>query len=180
MERIRVKILIMSDKAYAGKREDLTGPALLAFLKEAEKAGRGAYDLSAPEILPDEEEMIKTRLRGLCDEGKADLILTSGGTGLSPRDRTPEATLAVAEREVPGLAEGMRLASLKVTPMAMLSRAAAVLRKKTLILNLPGSPKAAKENLDAVLDVLPHACEVLQGEASECANDEKVKKFSRS
>ena len=119
--------------------------------------------------------MIEEKLIQLCDEAKMDLILTTGGTGFSPRDCTPEATLAVAEKNAPGIAEAMRYASLQITPRAMLSRGASVIRKETLIVNLPGSPKAVKENLEYILASLPHGLEIMKGLIGECGNEVKKK-----
>ena len=173
MEKIRVFVLILSDKASAGLREDRTGPALERYLSTAEKDGTRLFSCGEKDILPDDPEKISEKLKELADCGRYDLILTSGGTGLSPRDFTPEASLAVADREVPGLAEMMRRASAEITPLAALSRGAAVIRKKSLIINLPGSPKAARGNLEAIAEILPHAVEVLRGEAYECAKGRK-------
>jgi molybdenum cofactor synthesis domain-containing protein len=119
-------------------------------------------------VVPDEKEIIAEKLAQWSDKGKTDIILTTGGTGLSPRDVTPEATLSVVERLVPGISEAMRIESLKKTSRAMLSRAVAGTRKKTLIINLPGSPKAVRECLEVVLPVLPHAVEIIKGEVGEC------------
>lgn len=167
MMKYRVAILIASDKAAAGVRADATGPALKAMLEQ------NGYGTASVTILPDDEETLSSALRQLCDAGEAALVLTSGGTGFSPRDRTPEATLAVAERLAPGLAEAMRAASLAITPRAMLSRGVAAIRGRTLIINLPGSPKGACENLAVVLPALDHGLDVLRGAAEECASDVK-------
>ena len=126
------------------------------------------YEVVDMIVLPDEQKMIEEKLIQLCDEAKMDLILTTGGTGFSPRDCTPEATLAVAEKNAPGIAEAMRYASLQITPRAMLSRSASVIRKETLIVNLPGSPKAVKENLECILPSLPHGLEIMKGMTGEC------------
>jgi molybdenum cofactor synthesis domain-containing protein len=121
------------------------------------------------EILPDEKELIAEKLKLLADSCKIDLIVTTGGTGVGPRDVTPEATLSVIDRELPGMAEAMRAESLKKTPHAMISRAVAGIRKQTLIINLPGSPRAVRENLSVVLPALPHAIEKIKGDPSDCA-----------
>jgi molybdopterin adenylyltransferase len=158
----RVGILTVSDKGHAGERTDTAGPELGRGLDP------GCFTVAAYEVVPDEPEAIVARLVAWCDTEGLDLILTTGGTGLSPRDLTPEATLAVAERLVPGLPEAMRAAGLANTPHAMLSRGVAVIRRRTLIINLPGSPKGARENLAAVAPALPHALEKLKGNPAEC------------
>lgn len=157
---ITVAVITLSDKGSRGEREDLSGPMIEDALKKI-NAVVEHYD-----ILPDEKEMIKKKLKEYSD--KVDLILTTGGTGLTPRDVTPDATLEVIEREVPGIAEMMRLEGLKKTNRAILSRAVAGVRGKTLIINLPGSPKAARENLAAIIDVIPHAIEKIKGDTSDC------------
>lgn len=161
--RWKAAVVTLSDKGYTGEREDKSGPLLCKMLEDA------GYDVKYKILLPDEREEIEKCLCKLCDEGKVDLVLTTGGTGLSPRDCTPEATLAVADKNVPGIAEAMRLSSLNVTPRAMLSRGVSVIRGRTLIINLPGSPKAVKENLEAVLPSLEHGLDILTGKAGECA-----------
>lgn len=161
--RWKAAVVTLSDKGYAGEREDKSGPLLCEMLEGA------GYEVIRTLILPDEYEEIKECLCTLCDKDRADIVFTTGGTGLSPRDCTPEATLAVAEKNVPGIVEAMRLASLKVTPRAMLSRGVSVIRGQTLIINLPGSPKAVKENLEAVLPSLEHGLEILTGRTGECA-----------
>jgi molybdopterin adenylyltransferase len=153
---IRFGILTLSDRSSRGERADSSGPAL-ANLIQAE-----GWSVVKQSLLPDEESAIREILISWTDSGEIDIILTTGGTGFSPRDVTPEATRAVVEREAPGLAEAMRAASLKVTPHAMLSRIATGIRKKTIIINLPGSPKGAVENLQVVIPVLPHAVQLLQ------------------
>lgn len=158
---IKFSILIASDKGAAGLREDRSGEVIAATLREA-----GAQ-LIEYALVPDEREQIAATLIKMCDQG-ANLILTSGGTGLSPRDRTPEATLDVIERQVPGIAEAIRAQSLTVTNRAMLSRAVAGTRGQTLIINLPGSPKAVRESLEVILPVLEHAIEILTGVGGEC------------
>jgi molybdopterin adenylyltransferase len=158
---ITVAVLTLSDKGSKGEREDASGPLIREMLKGIDAVVK-YYD-----ILPDEKELIKEKL---IEYGKlVDLILTTGGTGLSPRDVTPEATIEVIEKQIPGIAEAMRIEGLKKTRRAMLSRAVAGVRGKTLIINLPGSPKAVKENLEIILGVLPHAVEKIKGDTSECA-----------
>ena len=153
---IRVGIVTLSDRSARGERADSSGPALTQLI-EAQ-----GWSVTRQSLLPDDESAIRELLISWIDSGELDVILTTGGTGFSPRDVTPEATRAVIQREAPGLAEAMRAASLKVTPHAMLSRVVAGIRDKTLIINLPGSPKGALENLRVVLPVLPHAVQLLR------------------
>lgn len=160
---MRVAIITLSDSGYAGQREDKSGPVIRAL---AEAAG---YEIVHTTLLPDGIEPLASELKRLCDEDMADLILTTGGTGFSPTDLTPEATLSVVERPAPGIAEAMRYNSLQITPRAMLSRAAAGIRRKTLIVNLPGSPKAVRECLEFILPSLGHGLEILRGTAGNCA-----------
>jgi len=153
---IRFGILTISDRSSRGERADTSGPTL-ARLIEAE-----GWTIAKQSLLPDEEPAIREILTKWADSSELDVILTTGGTGFAPRDVTPEATRAVIERETPGLAEAMRAASLKITPYAMLSRIVAGIRKRTIIINLPGSPKGAVENLQVVVPVLPHAVQLLR------------------
>jgi len=154
-------VLTISDSASAGKREDLSGPEAGRILREA------GFDLHGIEVLPDERAAIESRLRRACEEGLV-LVVTTGGTGLSPRDVTPEATLAVVEKVVPGIAEMMRLEGLKNTPRAALSRAVTGIRGSTLIINLPGSIKGVRECLGAVRPILAHAVETLRQSSLGC------------
>lgn len=160
---IKVAILTVSDKGSRGERIDTTSVAIKEVLDP------NLYEVVETKIVPDEIEDIKCELIRFCDDLKVDLVLTNGGTGFSRRDVTPEATLAVIEKLVPGIPEAMRAKSLEITPKAMLSRAVAGIRKTTLIINLPGSPKGAVENLNVVLPALQHGIEILKGEAQECA-----------
>lgn len=160
---MRVAIITLSDSGYAGQREDRSGPLIRAMAEEA------GYEVVHTALLPDGVEPLAGELKRLCDGDMADLVLTTGGTGFSPTDLTPEATLSVVERPAPGIAEAMRWQSLQITPRAMLSRAAAGIRGKTLIVNLPGSPKAVKECLEFILPSLGHGVEILRGTADNCA-----------
>jgi molybdopterin adenylyltransferase len=160
MKRIRIGILTMSDKGSRGERIDESGSLIKELTREL-------GDVVVYEIIPDEKELIKKKLVEYSE--KVDLILTTGGTGLSPRDVTPEATMEVIDRFIPGIGEAMRYEGLKKTPRAMLSRAVAGVRGKTLIINLPGSPRAVRENLEVILSAIPHAIEKIQGDPSECA-----------
>lgn len=158
---ITVAVLTLSDKGSRGEREDLSGPLIADMLK-----GINA-EVKHSVIFPDEKEIIKEKL--IEYSARVDLIITTGGTGLSPRDVTPEATLAVIDREIPGIGEIIRAEGMKKTPRSMLSRAIAGIRGQTLIINLPGSPKAVRENLEVILDVIPHAVEKIKGDTSDCA-----------
>ena len=157
-------VLTVSDRGSQGLRPDEAGPLVAKLLEEA------GYQVVRTLIVPDEGPRIEAVLRQWSDQEATDLIVTTGGTGFSPRDVTPEATIAVCQRLTPGIPEAMRYASLQITPRAMLSRAAAGIRGRTLIVNLPGSPKAAKENLEAVLPVLAHGLEMLTGGPADCAS----------
>ncbi len=159
----RAAVVTVSDKGYAGVRQDASGPVLRDLLRDL-----GAQ-VGEPVIVPDEQPQIEETLRRLADGGEIDLVLTTGGTGLAPRDRTPEATLAVIDRPAPGFGEAMRAASMSITSRAMLSRATAGTRGRTLIINMPGSPKACREHFAVIAPALEHAVETLRGEAYECA-----------
>ena len=156
-------ILTISDSGSRGERQDLSGPVLRNCLEKT-----ATFVVAAEKIVSDEPDEIKAALTKWCDSGNITLILTTGGTGFSPRDLAPEATMAVIERPAPGFAEAMRLESLKITPHAMISRAVAGIRGTTLIINFPGSPKAAQECLEVILPALPHALEKLAGDPSNC------------
>ena len=162
---ITVGVLTISDRGWRGEREDKSGEVVKRMI-----AALDAH-IARYEIVPDEKEVISRKLTHWADEVGIDLIVTTGGTGLSPRDVAPEATLAVAQRLVPGLAEAMRAGGVKKTATAMLSRGVSGIRGRSLIINLPGSPKAVQESLEIILPVLPHAMEVLKGEAVECGKD---------
>lgn len=159
----RAGIVTLSDKGAMGEREDVSGRIIREILEQE------GYEIISYRLLPDEEEMLKQELVRLSDEAGCDLVLTTGGTGFSPRDITPEATLAVADRNAPGIAEAIRAYSMTKTKRAMLSRAVSVIRGKTLIINLPGSPKAVRESLEYILDSLPHGLDILSGRGGECA-----------
>ena len=158
---INIGILTISDKGSKGQREDKSGEVI------RDGVSRMKGTVVKYEIVPDEMDIIADKLSGWADSGKVDVILTTGGTGLSERDVTPEATLSVIDRSVPGFAEAMRAKSLEKTPMAMLSRAAAGQRGKCLIINMPGSPKAVRECLEVIIPAIPHALEIIKGEVTE-------------
>jgi molybdenum cofactor synthesis domain-containing protein len=166
-DQMRVAILTASDKGSRGERDDRSAEVI----REMVTAAGG--EVAAYDVVPDEQDVLVEQMIDYADRRMVDLILTTGGTGLSPRDVTPEATKKVIEREIPGIAEAMRAAGLSKTPHAMLSRAIAGNRGKTLIINLPGSPRAVRENLEVVLPALPHALEILRGKGGECARPEK-------
>jgi molybdopterin adenylyltransferase len=154
---MRIAVITVSDTVAKGEREDSSGPAVVAVCR-----GLG-WEVTTSLRLPDEPAEIREQLRAIADSGRVDVILTTGGTGIGPRDNTPEATEGVADRLVPGIAEEMRRKGLEKTPTAVLSRAVCVVRSKTIIVNLPGSPKGASESLDAIAHLLPHAVHVLHG-----------------
>lgn len=160
---VRVGILVASDKGAGGERADASGPAIAAMVRPL------GWVVEQCVVVPDELEAISGQIRRMADQLGLDLVLTSGGTGLGRRDVTPEATAAVIERTVPGIPEVMRSASMAKTPRAMLSRATAGIRGFTLVINLPGSPRAVQECLEAILPALGHGLEILRGEAAECA-----------
>lgn len=162
---ISIAIITVSDRSYQGKREDLSGPTIREW---AEKKG---YVIQNEIIVPDEIDSIKKSLVD-CSDSSVDLIITTGGTGFAARDVTPEATLAVIEKNAPGFAEAMRMRSLQITPHAMLSRAVAGIRKNSLIINMPGSPKAVRENLGFIEDAIPHAIELLQSQVTDCGSND--------
>lgn len=158
----RVAIITSSDSGFAGEREDASGPLIEVMMRDA------GYEVTEMVVLPDEKEMLMEKMIKICDENTADLILTTGGTGFSPRDVMPEATKEVSERDVPGIPEAMRYYSLQITGRAMLTRAAAGIRKRTLIVNMPGSPKAVRECLEYILPHLAHGLEILTERTGDC------------
>ncbi len=160
----RAAVLTASDRGARGEREDKSGKVIEEIIRSI------GGEVVEYVVVPDDLQSIKEQLIILADQVKADIILTTGGTGLSPRDNTPEATLSVLDKQVPGMAEIMRAESLKKTPHAMLSRAVCGVRGKTLIINLPGSPKAVKECLEVIKPALPHAVELLKGQVTDCAH----------
>lgn len=163
MNNRRVAIIVSSDSGYEGKREDLSGPEIRRIVEE------NGYETVSVVILPDDRKMLGEEMRRIADGGLADLILTTGGTGFSERDCMPEATADVIERMVPGIPEAMRMYSLQFTKRAMLTRSTAGIRKQTLIVNLPGSPKAVRECLEYIISELGHGLDILTGEAANCA-----------
>ena len=154
---MRVAVLTISDTVASGERVDLSGPAIVQRCRDL------GWEITSAQKCSDDPDQVRSHLRKLADSRSADLILTTGGTGLGPRDNTPEATLEIGEKVVPGLAEEMRRKGAELTPTAILSRGVAVLRQRSIILNLPGSPKGAVESLDALAQLLPHAIRVLHG-----------------
>ena len=163
--RFTAAVVTLSDKGYRGEREDKSGPLIRSILEE------NGYVVTETVLLPDEREMLEKELIRLSDEQRVNVIFTTGGTGFSPRDVTPEATAAVCDRMAPGIAEAMRWYSLQITPRAMLSRQASGIRKQTLIVNLPGSPKACREDLDFILPALGHGLGILLGVDGECGSE---------
>lgn len=163
MEKYRVGIITLSDKGYAGQREDKSGPAI------AELLDKDIYEVAHQGLLPDDRELLEKELIRLADAMDCALILTTGGTGFSPRDITPEATMAVADRNAPGIAEAIRMLSMNITKRAMLSRAVSVIRGRTLIINLPGSPKAVSEAMGFIMDSVKHGLDILRENDGECA-----------
>jgi molybdenum cofactor synthesis domain-containing protein len=161
--RYKAAVVTVSDRGSRGEREDKSGPEIARILDSV------GIEIVARRIIPDEKEVIRQTLVEFCDTGQIDLVLTTGGTGVSPRDVTPDATRDVVERDIPGMAEEMRRQSGLVTPHAMISRAIAGIRNGTLIINLPGSPRGARENLNAVLPAINHAIEKIQGDTRDCA-----------
>lgn len=159
----KVGIITASDKGSIGERVDISGEKIKAMMEEQ------GYEVGYYQILPDEKELLQETMMRLCDDNQVDLILTTGGTGFSVRDVTPEATIAIAERMVPGISEAIRAYSMTITKRAMLSRGVAAIRKRTLIINLPGSPKAVEESLSYIIDTIKHGLEILKGDAAECA-----------
>lgn len=160
----KAAVITSSDSGYRGEREDLSGPAICEILKNY-----GGYEVVHTILLPDDRKMLADEMARIADEGIAELVLTTGGTGFSPRDCMPEATMDIAERMVPGIPEAMRAYSMTITPRGMLSRAAAAIRKQTLIINLPGSPKAVKENLEYILPAVDHGLDILTERTNNCA-----------
>jgi molybdenum cofactor synthesis domain-containing protein len=166
MEKVfKVAIITVSDKGYKGEREDRSGKYLIDFFKQKQ------WDISDYIIVPDEKDLIKEKLKEICDDGKANLILTTGGTGFSARDITPEATKEVIEREAPGFSEIIRIEGQKKTPRSILSRGVSGIRKNTLIINLPGSIKGVKDSLELIYKPLPHGLDILLGRDAECGSE---------
>jgi len=158
----KVAVIVVSDKGYRGEREDRSGKYIISFFKERN------WDITDYSIVPDEKDMIKEKLLDICDGEKSNLIITTGGTGFSPRDVTPEATKEVLERDVPGFSEIIRIEGQKKTSRAILSRGVSGIRKKTLIINLPGSIKGVKDSLDIIYKPLPHGIDILTEKDTDC------------
>ena len=161
---MRFGIICVSDRCYNGECEDLSGPAIADCVKELS-------DENVYRLVPDEKELISKAIVEFADEFRVDVVFTTGGTGFAPRDVTPEATADVIEKQVPGISEAIRAKSLEITNRAMLSRAVSGIRGKTLIVNLPGSPKAVRESIEVIIDVLPHAVETLSGNTQSCGGN---------
>ncbi len=164
-KRFKAAVVTISDRSYRGERVDLSGDVACSIIENA------GISVVRRDVIPDEFETIRSVLIELCEQG-VELIVTTGGTGLSPRDVTPEATLDILEREIPGMAEAMRAESLKISPHAMISRAVCGMRGKTIIVNLPGSPKAVKDCLEIVMKAIPHALEVASGQVTDCVREQ--------
>ncbi len=164
-----VAILTISDRSARGEREDRSGEVIAEIIRAT------GWEVAVYKIIPDAKDIIKAELMRMAEEERVNLVLTTGGTGVAPQDLTPDATLEVITKEVPGLAEAMRSESLKKTPHAMLSRAVCGIRKETLIINLPGSPRAVQECLEVVLPAIPHALELLRGDVSDCGTESQYK-----
>ena len=158
----KIAVITVSDKGYRGEREDRSGKYIVDFFKEK------GWDIAEYSIVPDEAGLIKDKIKEICDNGKANLILTTGGTGFSPRDVTPEATKEIIEKEVPGFSEVIRIEGQKKTSRSILSRGVSGIRKSTLIINLPGSIKGVKDSLELIYQPLPHGIDILTGQDSEC------------
>ena len=161
-EMYKLAIITVSDSRCEGEGEDTSGKLI------KEMAEASGYHVVSYVILPDEQALIESAMKRICDENQADMILTTGGTGFAPRDRTPEATIAIADRLVPGIPEAMRMHSMGTSKRAILSRAAAAIRGRTLIVNLPGSPKAVRENLACIIAELKHGLDILTGRDGDC------------
>jgi molybdenum cofactor synthesis domain-containing protein len=158
----KIAVITVSDKGYRGEREDRSGKYIVDFFEEK------GWDIAEYSIVPDEVSMIRDKIKEICDNGKANLILTTGGTGFSPRDVTPEATKEIIEKEVPGFSEVIRIEGQKKTSRSILSRGVSGIRKSTLIINLPGSIKGVKDSLELIYQPLPHGIDILTGQDSEC------------
>jgi molybdopterin adenylyltransferase len=169
MEPIRAGIVTVSDKGYAGKRKDASGPLLAELLR------RMGTEIVSQTIVPDKQAKIERMLIQLADEAQVDLVVTTGGTGPAPRDVTPEATQTVIEREMPGLAEALRFEGYRKTPLAVISRGVAGIRGGTLIVNLPGSPRAVREGMETLAPILPHAIKMLRGVDTEHKHEEETR-----
>lgn len=165
MEKLRVVVITVSDKGYRGEREDRSGKYIVSFFEEKD------WEVVDYFIIPDDKDKIKEKLLSICDDEKADLIITTGGTGFSPRDVTPEATKEVIEKDAPGFSEIIRIEGQKKTPRAILSRGVSGIRKRTLIINLPGSIKGVKDSLELIYRPLPHGIEILTQKGAECGEE---------